>query len=1070
MVRLLVVCLVLMLSLVDCPVARAAVVTIDQLEQLIKRTPAANNTLIERYQGAIQLLTERQNYHQEAEQYRQLLQQYPQDIAEAKTRQTVDEDKVSLAYQQMDQLQISSVIKALEQQIALAREKLQALEDDGREVQQRMVDLPRELDDVVAELERSYATELTVTNDALLNEANQFRQDALREMLQAKQQVMQLESLGASKRIELNQLKIAKANQLLLDLMRQLRLANERLAELRQKDAALALAELDQAAKVVAADDQALQQIIARNIELTRELEELQSSQQTAQLRYQGLHELSVQINALLRELRKNIDRFEPSVEFSNAIVEQLAALSGLPNIQELSRTLNQLRVDSFSYRNEQRKNRQSFQLSQRDEERDLLDLQQQLLTELIGINGQLELLLKQALVNIDQLTHRRSELEEQAFRLLTWIPNMVPITAADIPFVLTDFRRIGSELVHQWRLYSLHAGESVFQLVLLLLLAVYLRRFQVQYNHYLDKISDRIGNVRRDKGHYSLTAIFGIIALGSLLPLGVQLADWLSQNSQIMIQQLILLTMIAVSLQIVANQLRKPSSVLIHHFRMKPAAIDLIMRHVIWLSPLFLAVLLIYSWLSDWNPLALFSATGRLLHLINAVLLTWATIWLFRLVSKLVAERGDVIRLPMRMLWWFGIAVPASATVLLLFGYIVAAQMLLQGYGWTLASAAVICVAYFLALRGIAILYRRLAFERALNRRAQALAKREENDDSNEPVIEEPQESYIEFDDIGAQASKLLRTTFVLAFYFSLLPIWSDAFDSLSALNDLTLWSVQSAGAQGQLETTSITIKVLLTAIVTGGFTLVSVRNIPGMLELLVLQRMQLSPGTGYAITTITKYVILIVGLLVVVGALGFDWSSLQWLVAALTVGLGFGLQEIFANFVSGLIILFEKPIRIGDTVTIRGMSGTVTRINTRATTVVDWDRKEIIIPNKAFITEDFVNWSLSDAITRIVLRIGVRHNSDVRMVTKMILQAADECDMVIDEPTPEVFLLEYSDSALIFELRAFTNETAHRLPSIHDIHSRVIKKFNALNIEVAHPQLDIHVKHAAGIATSNG
>ncbi|WP_159190571.1 mechanosensitive ion channel domain-containing protein, partial [Klebsiella pneumoniae] len=94
----------------------------------------------------------------------------------------------------------------------------------------------------------------------------------------------------------------------------------------------------------------------------------------------------------------------------------------------------------------------------------------------------------------------------------------------------------------------------------------------------------------------------------------------------------------------------------------------------------------------------------------------------------------------------------------------------------------------------------------------------------------------------------------------------------------------------------------------------------------------------------------------------IGIEWSKLQWLVAALGVGLGFGLQEIFANFISGLIILFEKPIRIGDTVTIRDLTGSVTKINTRATTISDWDRKEIIVPNKAFITEQFINWSLSD------------------------------------------------------------------------------------------------------------
>lgn len=105
-------------------------------------------------------------------------------------------------------------------------------------------------------------------------------------------------------------------------------------------------------------------------------------------------------------------------------------------------------------------------------------------------------------------------------------------------------------------------------------------------------------------------------------------------------------------------------------------------------------------------------------------------------------------------------------------------------------------------------------------------------------------------------------------------------------------------------------------------------VRNLPALLELAILQHLDLTPGTGYAITTITKYLLMLIGGLVGFSMIGIEWSKLQWLVAALGVGLGFGLQEIFANFISGLIILFEKPIRIGDTVTIRDLTGSVTKL----------------------------------------------------------------------------------------------------------------------------------------------
>ena len=139
---------------------------------------------------------------------------------------------------------------------------------------------------------------------------------------------------------------------------------------------------------------------------------------------------------------------------------------------------------------------------------------------------------------------------------------------------------------------------------------------------------------------------------------------------------------------------------------------------------------------------------------------------------------------------------------------------------------------------------------------------------------------------------------------------------------------------------------------------------------------------GASYAITTILNYAIIVIGAMTVFGSLGVSWDKLQWLAAALSVGLGFGLQEIFGNFVSGLIILFERPVRIGDTVTIGTFSGTVSKIRIRATTITDFDRKEVIIPNKAFVTERLINWSLSDTVTRVVIRLGVAYGSDLDKV----------------------------------------------------------------------------------------
>ena len=134
----------------------------------------------------------------------------------------------------------------------------------------------------------------------------------------------------------------------------------------------------------------------------------------------------------------------------------------------------------------------------------------------------------------------------------------------------------------------------------------------------------------------------------------------------------------------------------------------------------------------------------------------------------------------------------------------------------------------------------------------------------------------------------------------------------------------------------------------------------------------------------------------------LGLQWSNIQWLVAALSVGLGFGLQEIVANFISGIILLFERPIRVGDVVTVGDVSGTVTRIRIRATTIRDFEQKELLIPNKELITGRLLNWTLSDAVTRVFLTVGVTYGSDVEKAMALILEAAVENPLVLQDPEP--------------------------------------------------------------------
>ncbi len=192
----------------------------------------------------------------------------------------------------------------------------------------------------------------------------------------------------------------------------------------------------------------------------------------------------------------------------------------------------------------------------------------------------------------------------------------------------------------------------------------------------------------------------------------------------------------------------------------------------------------------------------------------------------------------------------------------------------------------------------------------------------------------------------------------------------------------------------------------------------------------------------------------------LSFSWSSVQWLAAGMTVGLGFGLQEIFANFISGLILLFERPIRVGDVITLGDVTGTVTNIRIRATTVTSFDRKELIVPNKDLVTGRLLNWTLTDTTNRIVITVGVAYRSDPEKARKVILEVIQQHPNVLTDPGPNVTFEEFADSALSLVVRAYIASMDIRLATINDLHVSIHAALQKAEIEIAFPQRDINVR----------
>ncbi len=429
-------------------------------------------------------------------------------------------------------------------------------------------------------------------------------------------------------------------------------------------------------------------------------------------------------------------------------------------------------------------------------------------------------------------------------------------------------------------------------------------------------------------------------------------------------------------------------------------------------------------------------------------------------------------------------IAIPRWAWRLLHGGALIAALGLaaaaMRGYYWTSLQLAtsfhftllflfLLLIAYELGVRWELLASRRLALVRLAAAREALAARPRAEADGEAP---EPTEPELDIATVDAQTSRLLRNGALLAAVIGLWLIWADLLPAAGVLRSVQLWTTTTTAT---LETTNaagepistverlvvpVTLADLILALLAGAMTLVVARNLPGLLELSVFRQLRASAGERYAYTTIAKYAVTLAGAVLALNLVGVGWSKVQWLVAAVGLGLGFGLQEIFANFVSGLIILFERPIRVGDVVTVGDVNGKVTKIRIRATWITSFDRKELVVPNKEFITSQLVNWSLSDAVLRLDIPVGIAYGSDTDKAHRVLLEVAEKNEHVLKDPAPQAFFFGFGESSLDFELRVFSPDVEHRLSIVHDLHMEIDRAFRAEGIEIAFPQRDLHVR----------
>ncbi|WP_242634328.1 mechanosensitive ion channel domain-containing protein [Marinobacter salicampi] len=491
-------------------------------------------------------------------------------------------------------------------------------------------------------------------------------------------------------------------------------------------------------------------------------------------------------------------------------------------------------------------------------------------------------------------------------------------------------------------------------------------------------------------------------------------------------------------------------------HFRWHAATLAAIRRETPMLMLVLIPLVIIAPTLETPGGADYRSSLGRLIFAVISVTLA---VFAHRIMGTVRTARSNSKFL--KLLHLLAVLVPLILTVASLLGYHYTAVQLERNVFISICWLALVMLLFYLGLRALAVPERRLTLERLQEQRAaerKMAETREAAESSGEglpPALEMPE---MDLRDISQQSTTLLRIVAFAVAATGLWLLWANVIPALQLFDNITLWTI-STGLE-DADPLPITLGDLMLALIVIVGTVVAARNLPGTLEITLLSRLHLEPGSGYAITTIITYIIVLLGVMVSLAVIGLQWSKLQWLVAALGVGLGFGLQEIVANFVSGIILLFERPIRVGDTVTIGGTTGTVSRIRIRATTLVDWDRKEQIIPNKTFVTQDLTNWTLSDPIVRVIVKVGVAYGADVDTVQQVLMEVAQGNVRVVDDPAPAVFCVGLGDSSIDFEVRVFIKDLLDYMPLSHELHASMTTALRDAGFQIPFPQRDIHVR----------
>lgn len=1060
-----------------------------EIKQLEANKNSKNAEIIQALQVALNWLSEAQESEKKTRAYQEAIDDFPKIIKELQQQFLIESNKTVTIPTNITILELEQRIVQASSQLLEQGRQIQQEQDRNREISDSLVTLPQQLLEA-----RRLLSDSTVRLQSLhvpvspLAEAQYNLAQTEVTARKSKTNELEIAQLSANNRQEIARLRIELFKKRYQQIDQELQQLRNHLNFQRQQKAQLALKHTE----MLAAQGGELPKFLTAQLQLNRKLSQRLNEQayriNDIEQRQRQTSSDILTVRQALGTIREQAQWLSGSTTLGEALRAQLYHLPEIPKNQQIDREIINKRVDRLQYQdmlenldsnNKENEEKQAEIKNLTPEQTQIYDsliqTRKELLSSIISGYDSEILELTKLYVAATQLTDALTDIKDATHRYMFWIADTDPISLNYPITIVKDLTRLLSLDTLSQLSGAIRVIFASQDSLLYLLAAVAIVIFSISthqhYNNFLLRASTRIGKVTQDRFALTLRTVFWSILIALPLPIlwsaigyGLQSAWQFPMATAI--GSGVRATTPVLWVFMISATFALPNGLFISHFGWSEENVKRAMRYyqlsIFVIVPLMMALITF----EYYNDREFAPSLGRLCFLLLCIALSLITHNLKRVGVPLYLDRhGSGENAISNILWLLLIIAPIFSAVAALLGYLSTSQELLARLETSVAIWFFLLIIYHIIRRWMSIQRRKIAFERAKQRRADILAQRAkdegDNNSSGEGLVD-IEESAIDLDTISAQSLGLVRSILTMVALVSLILIWSELHSAFSFLENIRLWNVTTT-INGVDTIQPITLSSLFITILIIIITAQLIRNLPALLELALLQHLDLTPGTGYAITTLTKYTIALIGSLVGFSMLGIEWSKLQWLIAAMGVGLGFGLQEIFANIISGLMILFEKPIRIGDTVTIRDLTGSITKINTRATTLTDWDRKEIIVPNKAFITEQFINWSLSDTITRIVLTIPAPADVDSTEISQILLNAAEKTPMILTNPAPEVYLVDLQQGIQIFELRIYAAEMGHRMPARHEVHQNILIGFAQHGITLPFPPFQARVDIAS-------